>query len=72
MARRPNQISHYFKMEGTPPEQAGIRGDIAGLAGSMDAQLPDCAEKSAGLRKLLEAQDCFLRALNPPPFEQGG
>lgn len=28
----------------------------------MDAQLPDCAEKSAGMRKLLEAKDCFVRA----------
>ena len=24
--------------------------------------LPDCAEKSAGYRKLLEAKDCFVRA----------
>jgi hypothetical protein len=26
------------------------------------AHLPDSAEKSAGLRKLLEAKDCFVRA----------
>lgn len=24
---------------------------------------PNCAEKSAGLRKLLESRDCFLRAI---------
>lgn len=71
MARTPNQIRHYFKVEGTPPAELVVRGETASLAGSMDAQLPDCAEKSAGLRKLLEAQDCFLRALNPPLFEKG-
>lgn len=70
MARMPNSLSHYFKMEGTPAAEAGIRGDCAALAGSMDAQLPDCAEKTAGLRKLLEAMDCFLRARNPPPIDQ--
>jgi len=28
----------------------------------MNKDLPNCAEKSAGLRKLLEAKDCFVRA----------
>jgi hypothetical protein len=28
----------------------------------MDIKLPDGAEKSAGLRKLLEAKDCFVRS----------
>lgn len=32
------------------------------LALKMDAELPDGPEKSAGLRKLLEAKDCFVRA----------
>jgi hypothetical protein len=32
------------------------------LADEMDTTLPECAEKSAGLRKLLEARDCFIRA----------
>jgi hypothetical protein len=32
------------------------------LAYAMDRSLPDSAEKSAGLRKLLEAKDCFVRA----------
>lgn len=70
MSRMPNPICHYFKVEGTPPEQLVVRGEMASLAGSMDAQLPDSAEKTAGLRKLLEAQDCFLRAMNPPPVTQ--
>jgi hypothetical protein len=28
----------------------------------MDVVLPDGPEKSAGLRKLLEAKECFIRA----------
>lgn len=36
------------------------------LACALDAMLPDSAEKSAGLRKLLEAKDCFVRAALPP------
>lgn len=35
---------------------------IAELAMSMDRRFPDSPEKEAGLRKLLEARDCFLRA----------
>lgn len=34
----------------------------AELAGHMVAALPDGPELSAGLRKLLEAKDCFVRA----------
>lgn len=33
------------------------------LAQEMEEKLPDSAEKSAGLRKLLEAKDCFVRCL---------
>ena len=36
------------------------------LAELMEKTLPDNAEKSAGLRKLLEAKDCFVRAALPP------
>jgi len=32
------------------------------LAKKMDEDLDGCAEKEAGLRKLLEAKDCFVRA----------
>ena len=33
------------------------------LALAMDDALPEGAEKTAGLRKLLEAKDCFVRAV---------
>jgi hypothetical protein len=42
-----------------------ISSESAKLAALMDEVLPDCAEKSAGLRKLLEAKDCFVRAALP-------
>lgn len=32
------------------------------LANAMAAELPDCEETREGLRKLLEAKDCFVRA----------
>lgn len=38
----------------------------AALANTAHDTLPDNAEKSAGLRKLLEAKDCFVRAALPP------
>jgi hypothetical protein len=42
---------------------------VATLAYQMREYLPDSAETQAGLRKLLEAKDCFVRAaldLVPP------
>lgn len=35
------------------------------LAVAMDANVPDGPEKDAGMRKLLEAKDCFVRAVIP-------
>jgi len=39
-----------------------VSAECAGLAASMVDQLPDGPELSAGLRKLLEAKDCLVRA----------
>lgn len=39
-----------------------IANPIKDLAEKMEAILPDGPEKSAGMRKLLEAKDCFIRA----------
>jgi hypothetical protein len=38
---------------------------VAKLAVSMEEKIPDGPEKSAGMRKLLEAKDCFVRAMLP-------
>lgn len=36
--------------------------EIAHTARTMVRDLPDCPELTVGLRKLLEARDCFVRA----------
>lgn len=39
-----------------------ISNPICDLAKLMEEKLPDGPEKSAGMRKLMEAKDCFVRA----------
>ena len=57
-----SSIMRFFEFAHLPPHLQPVSGDVYALACSMEAQLPDSAEKSAGLRKLLEAKDCFVRA----------
>lgn len=56
-----NPILKYFKYDHLPDKLKDVSKPICELALNYD-MLPDCAEKSAGLRKLLEAKDCFVRA----------
>lgn len=58
----PNPIMKYFEYQHLPPHLQEVSKPIGDLAKQMDEQLPDGAEKSAGLRKLLEAKDCLVRA----------
>lgn len=55
-------IIKYFEYAHLPENLQAISRPIGELAKDMDELLPDCAEKSAGLRKLLEAKDCLVRA----------
>ena len=55
------QILKYFTYSHLPDHLQMVSKPIAELAMSLDAELPDGPEKSAGLRKLLEAKDCFVR-----------
>lgn len=55
-------IMKYFKYEHLPPLLREVSKPFCDLADMMDSTLQDGAEKSAGLRKLLEAKDCFVRA----------
>lgn len=55
-------IMKYFEYEHLPQHLQDVSKPIGDLAREMDAKLPDGAEKSAGLRKLLEAKDCLVRA----------
>lgn len=54
-------IMKYFKYDHLPQELQEISEPICLLAEHMEAKLPAGPEKSAGLRKLLEAKDCFVR-----------
>jgi len=55
-------IMKYFAYEHLPAHLQEVSAPIGELAKLMDDSLPDGAEKSAGLRKLLEAKDCLVRA----------
>lgn len=52
----------WFEYLHLPPALHEIAQPICNLAHQMEDALPDGAEKSAGMRKLLEAKDCFVRA----------
>lgn len=52
----------FFQFSHQPPHLQVISAPLCELAHLMDSSLPDCPEKSAGMRKLLEAKDCFVRA----------
>jgi hypothetical protein len=55
-------ILRYFDYTHLPERLQAVSKPICDLAKEMDDTLPDGAEKSAGLRKLLEAKDCLVRA----------
>ncbi len=58
----PSPILRYFGYEHLPEMLKSVSKPFSDIAHAMDATLPDGAEKSAGLRKLLEAKDCMVRA----------
>ena len=55
------QLLGFFAFEHLPPPLQAISAPCHDLAFDMVSTLPDGAELSAGLRKLLEAKDCFVR-----------
>ena len=55
-------ILEFFRYEHLPDKLQRVSRPICELARSIDAGIPDCAEKTVGLRKLLEAKDCICRA----------
>lgn len=58
----PNPIMKYFEFGHLPEHLQAVSKPFGELAENLNADLPDGAEKSAGLRKLLEAKDCMVRA----------
>lgn len=58
-----NRLMQFFSYEHLPPHLKSISRQCTELAIAMDRELAEGAEKTAGLRKLLEAKDCFDRAV---------
>lgn len=56
------EIMKYFAYSHLPEKLQLVSRPIGELAHQMDAVIPEGPEKSAGLRKLLEAKDCLVRA----------
>ena len=56
------QILRYFAWSHLPERLQEISRPVGDLATEMVDRLPDGPELTAGLRKLLEAKDCFVRA----------
>jgi hypothetical protein len=59
---KPAHILKYFGYTHLPKHLQEVSEPFYAIADLMDSSLPECAEKSAGLRKLLEAKDCMVRA----------
>jgi hypothetical protein len=58
----PSTTIQYFAYAHLPEKLQEVSKPIGDLAQHMEDTLPDGPEKSAGMRKLLEAKDCFVRA----------
>lgn len=66
MATSRDPLLRWFKFDHLKEPLRGVSEPFCKLAEHMDATLPPSAERSAGLRKLLEAKDCAVRAALPP------
>lgn len=52
----------FFEFAHLPEKLQAVSKPIGEVAKQMEESLTDSAEKTTGLRKLLEAKDCFVRA----------
>ncbi|MGK7663336.1 MULTISPECIES: hypothetical protein [unclassified Marinovum] len=57
-----NPIMKFFEYTHLPAHLQEVSKPFGDIATQLNDQLPDGPEKSAGLRKLLEAKDCMVRA----------
>lgn len=53
---------HYFAYAHLPEHLRPISKPFGDLAETLEISIPEGPEKEAGMRKLLEAKDCFVRA----------
>lgn len=57
-----NSILQYFQHEHLKGNLRDVAEGFSVFAHAIDESVPASAEKSAGLRKLLECKDCIVRA----------
>ena len=57
-----SHVARYFSYAHLPPHLQEVSRPFQELADTMICALPDGPELTAGLRKLLEAKDCMVRA----------
>lgn len=70
MAERSPEILRYFAYDHLPEgDLRDTSRKLSAVAHDMAGYLPAGPELSAGLRKLLEAKDCFVRAALPAPVK---
>lgn len=60
-------LLRYFKFGHLPERLKAVSAPFADLANQLADGLPDGPEKTVGLRKLLEAKDCAVRAALDTP-----
>ena len=65
MGKPSDRILKFFRWDHLPEHLQEPSRACQSLAAEMAATLPESAEKTTGLRKLLEAKDCFVRAAMP-------
>ena len=58
-----DRMLQFFAYEHLPPHLQAVSRPFGDLARHIVRTLPSNAERTAGLRKLLEAKDCAVRAL---------
>lgn len=63
-------ILKHFAYTHLPDHLQAVSAHFGELAATMDDILPDCDEKDMGLRKLLEAKDCMVRAAIETPRQE--
>ena len=57
----------YFGNGRLPLKLQAAAKPVDSLAHALESLLPDGPEKSAGMRKLLEARECFIRSMHEMP-----
>lgn len=68
----PSTTIKFFDYAHLPAKLQSVSKPLGDLAQKLEKLLPDGPEKSAGMRKLLEAKDCFVRTALDMPEPVGG